>query len=59
MQELRQKNSQELANLLLQKKKELVRLKVERTQGKIKDNSIFSRTRKDIARILTALVHHQ
>lgn len=47
--------AEELNNLLAQAKKELLILRLKKTSDEAKDTSAFSKKKKEIARILTAL----
>jgi ribosomal protein L29 len=53
--ELHLKSIKELNNLVIEAKDALASLKLDKTQNKLKDTSILSRKRKEIAQILTVL----
>lgn len=46
---------EELNNLLVNAKKELLALRLKRTSDELKDTSVFSKKKKEVAQILTAL----
>lgn len=53
--EIKRKAKEELENLLLRKREDLRKLRFGVSSHKVKDVKIMSKTKKDIARILTVL----
>ena len=53
--ELHAKSIKELSNMIIQAKNELAGLKMDKTQNKLKNTSMLSLKRKEIAQILTII----
>jgi len=53
--EINKLSNDELTNKLDKLKKDLFNLRFKKTNGPIEDSSLFSRTKKDVAKILTKL----
>lgn len=51
--ELHTKSIKELSNMVIQAKNELAELKMDKTQNKLKNTSMLSLKRKEIAQMLT------
>jgi large subunit ribosomal protein L29 len=55
IKEIKNKTEEELKDLLKTKKEDLFKLKMDKTQNKLKDVKSIYKTKKDIARILTLI----
>ena len=53
--EINKLSNDELVNKLDKLKKDLFNLRFKKTNGPIEDSSLFARTKKDVAKILTKL----
>lgn len=57
--QLKEKNKEELKKMLADARGRLVKLKVEKGSGKLKDIHAMAKTRGDIARIMTIIRQQQ